>query len=152
LLSWIGTQGAVWLAIAAFVALWSRSPQVLVWTFVADVAAQLSTDLLKWLIPRSRPRLDPLIAIPHNHSFPSGHAAASFACATVLGAAVPRWRFWLFVLATLIAWSRVYNGVHYPLDVLAGAALGLVIGLGLLRALPRLGADRPRSLRVPRPG
>jgi len=151
-LSRIGTQGAVWLAIALLVALRRRRAEVLIWALVADLAAQLSTDTLKWLIPRARPRLDPLIAIPHSHSFPSGHAAASFACATVIGAAAPRWRFALFVLAILIAWSRVYNGVHYPLDVLGGAALGLAIGVVVLRALPRLGADRPRSLRVPRPG
>jgi undecaprenyl-diphosphatase len=70
----------------------------------------------------------------------------------VLGAAAPRWRFGLFVLATLIAWSRVYTGVHYPLDVLGGAVLGLAIGVLVVRALPRLGATRPRSRRALRPG
>ncbi len=151
-LSWIGTGGAVWLAIAALVALRQQRSEILIWALCADLAAQLSTETLQWLIPRARPRLDPLIAIPHSHSFPSGHAAASFACATAIGAAAPRWRLALFVLATLIAWSRVYNGVHYPLDVLAGAALGVAIGVAVLRALRRLGANRPRSRRVPRPG
>jgi undecaprenyl-diphosphatase len=142
----------VWLAIAAVFALSRREAWILLWAIAADVVASLVTDALQAAVPRSRPHLDPLVALPHSHSFPSGHAAISFACATVIGAAAPRFRFALFVLATLIAWSRVYNGVHYPLDVLAGAVLGLSIGIGLLRALPRLGAGRPRSLRVPRPG
>jgi membrane-associated phospholipid phosphatase len=138
--------------IALVLALAQRRAEILIWALVADVAADLPTDALHWAFPRARPHLDPLIAVPHSHSFPSGHAATSFACATVLGAAAPRWRFALFVLAILIAWSRVYNGVHYPLDVFAGAILGLGVGVGLLRALPRLGAGRLRSLRVPRPG
>jgi undecaprenyl-diphosphatase len=124
----------VWLAIALALALARRRIEIFLWTLAADVTADLATDLLHWAFPRARPHVDPLIAVPHSHSFPSGHAATSFACATVLGAAAPRFRFWLFVLATLIAWSRVYNGVHYPLDVLAGAVLGLAIGLVLLRS------------------
>ena len=55
----------------------------------------------------------------------------AFACATVLALAVPRLRWPLFALAALIAFSRVYVGVHYPLDVLAGAALGVTLGLAV---------------------
>ena len=63
----------------------------------------------------------------------------SFACATVLSAFAPRWRVPFFLLATLIALSRLYNGVHYPTDVVAGALLGV------LTALLLLGASRRRS-------
>jgi undecaprenyl-diphosphatase len=69
--------------------------------------------------------------LPATYSFPSGHAMVSFACATVLALAVPRLRWQLYALATLISFSRVYVGVHYPLDVLAGAVLGVAIAIAL---------------------
>lgn len=68
------------------------------------------------------------------HSFPSGHTATSIACATVLGTFAPRLRVPFFVLAVLIAFSRLYNGDHYPLDVLGGALLGLLVATAVLRA------------------
>ena len=108
--------------------------------------------MLKAAIPRDRPHLHALVAVPHTHSFPSGHAATSFACVTVLGAAVPRARPPLYALAALVAWSRVYVGVHYPVDVLAGALLGIAAGITLLRVLPPLARARRRSRRTRRSG
>jgi undecaprenyl-diphosphatase len=66
---------------------------------------------------------------PPTLSFPSGHAALSFAAATVLAFALPRWRALWFAIATVIAVSRVYIGVHYPLDVVCGMLLGLAVGI-----------------------
>ncbi len=74
-------------------------------------------------------------------SFPSGHAATSFACAALLAWLTPLPKVALFGLAALIAFSRVYVGVHYPLDVLGGAALGLAIAT----ALRLLATGRRRS-------
>jgi undecaprenyl-diphosphatase len=71
-------------------------------------------------------------------SFPSGHATTAFACATMLAAFAPRLRVPLFALAALIALSRLYNGDHYPLDVLAGAALGTATAAILLKTSRRL--------------
>jgi membrane-associated phospholipid phosphatase len=85
------------------------------------------------------------VSRPHSHSFPSGHATTSFACATVLALMIPGLALPVFVLAAAVAWSRVYVGVHFPLDVLAGAVLGVAIGLSVARALPRLVTARPRS-------
>ena len=127
-----------------------RRPEIFVLVLCADGVAELVADALKAAIPRRRPHDHALVAEPHTHSFPSGHATTSFACATLLAAAVPRLRVPLYVLATAIAWSRVYVGVHYPLDVLAGAALGLAVGVLVLRALPRLARGRRRSRRTPR--
>lgn len=62
-------------------------------------------------------------------SFPSGHASASFAVATVLAAKFPRVRWPLFAVAVAIAASRVVRGSHYPTDVAGGAALGCVMGM-----------------------
>jgi undecaprenyl-diphosphatase len=151
-LTYAGTYGAIWLAIAAAAALVLRRPQILVWTLVADGLAQLVSSILKDAIPRARPHVHTLVTAPHTHSFPSGHATTSFACATVLALMLPRLRVPLFLLAAAIAWSRVYVGVHYPLDVFAGAALGIAIGVGAARALPRLAGARRRSRRTTRPG
>ena len=148
-LSWIGGQGLVWLAIALVLALAWRRPFVFVQVAVADGVADLVAWGLRATIGRARPPAvyaepKPLVAVPHGGSFPSGHAATSFACATMLALIVPRYAVAFFLLAAAIAWSRVYNGVHYPLDVLGGAALGVVVAIALRRLVKGL----PRSRRA----
>jgi undecaprenyl-diphosphatase len=64
-------------------------------------------------------------------AFPSGHASTSFAGATVLALALPRLAVAFYALAALVSLSRVYVGVHYPLDIVAGALLGLAVGLAV---------------------
>jgi undecaprenyl-diphosphatase len=128
-LTYAGTYGAVWLVLAALFALVLRRPQIFVWTLVADGIGELVADALKGAIPRARPHVHALVTRPHTHSFPSGHATTSFACATVLAFGLPRLRLPLLLLAAGIAWSRVYVGVHYPLDVIAGALLGVAVGM-----------------------
>ncbi len=140
----IGTLGLVWIAIALALAILWRRPWLLATVLVANVSADLLASALKAAIPRHRPRVHQLVPGPKNHSFPSGHAATSFACATVLAAAAPRARIPLYSLAVAIAFSRVYVGVHWPLDVLAGSLLGVLVGLAALRVLPRLAAIRRR--------
>ncbi|HEV2592148.1 MAG TPA: phosphatase PAP2 family protein [Gaiellaceae bacterium] len=132
-LSRIGTWGLVWLAIALVLALLWRRPAVFVLVLAADAIAELLQTLLKAAIPRARPHVSHLIPVPSSHSFPSGHAATSFACATVLCALAPRFRAWFIALAAAIAYSRLYNGVHYPLDVVGGAVLGVLAGVTALR-------------------
>jgi undecaprenyl-diphosphatase len=131
-LSWIGRLGAVWIAIAFALALVWRRPSILFMTIAADFTAELLCSLGKTLVPRHRPFETQLGPPSTTHSFPSGHSATSFACATVLSHCVPRLRVPFFVLATLIAVSRIYNGMHYPTDVLAGAVLGVLVGLAVL--------------------
>lgn len=62
------------------------------------------------------------------YSFPSGHAMVSFAGATCLAELHPSLAIPAYGLATLICYSRMYNGMHYPSDVLTGAALGFGVG------------------------
>jgi membrane-associated phospholipid phosphatase len=71
---------------------------------------------------------------PITSSFPSGHAASAFTAATLLagGAATPLW----FALAALVASSRVYTRMHHTSDILAGAALGIGLGLAARRLVP----------------
>jgi undecaprenyl-diphosphatase len=123
----------------------SRTPLLL--TGLAVLAADGLASLVKVAIGSKRPdEPDALIEIPHSHSFPSGHTATAFAAATVLSFCAPRFAPAFFVLAAAVAYSRMYVGVHFPLDVIGGIVIGVVTAL-LLRA-----AVRRRSLRAQRPG
>ena len=87
---------------------------------------------IKLAVGRERPLLDehpPLAKAPSKLSFPSAHATSSVAAATALGRVEPRARPALFTLAAAICVGRPYLGMHYPSDVLAGALLGIVLGL-----------------------
>lgn len=61
-------------------------------------------------------------------SFPSFHAALSFAIAYIFSKRFPRWKYWFWLTAILICVSRIYLGKHYPSDVVAGALIGMGIG------------------------
>ncbi|MGW5396464.1 phosphatase PAP2 family protein [Streptomyces sp. NPDC003952] len=89
----------------------------------------------KWSVRRARPVLDGVPATrqlttqPRTTSFPSGHAASAFAFTAGVALESPLWGAAVAPLAASVAFSRVYTGVHYPSDVLAGAALGVAAGL-----------------------
>lgn len=135
----------MWLALALALALLRRSPRLFALVLLADAAADGLAEALKAAVGERRPHLShQLVAAPHSSSFPSGHAATSFACATVLSVLVPRAAPAFLVLAAAIAYSRLYVGVHWPLDVLAGAALGVATSLLLLAATRRRSGGRRR--------
>jgi undecaprenyl-diphosphatase len=143
-LSHIGSFGIVWFVLAVAATLLLRRPLIFPLVVTAYFLSAAITDVLKFSIDRHRPVDDPLVVLPTSHSFPSGHAATSFACAGTLAPFVSRrGQIVLYVLAAAIAYSRVYVGVHYPLDVIAGAA----IGYGVAIALRRLPAALRRSRR-----
>jgi undecaprenyl-diphosphatase len=141
-LSWAGARAAVWIAIALVLAFRWRRPWLLVIAIAAATVSGLLAQALKAVVERPRPpivlaHVDALVSLPPDSSFPSGHAATSFACAVCLAWA---WRsriarVLLLSLATAIAFSRLYLGVHYPLDVVAGAALGTASAMTLLAIL-----------------
>ncbi len=93
---------------------------------------------IKVAVGRERPLIEdhPALAkAPSKLSFPSAHATSALASATALGRVEPRARAPLYALAAAICLCRPYLGMHYPSDVLAGAALGIAIGA----AVPGLG-------------
>ena len=63
---------------------------------------------------------------PDKFSFPSGHTGAAFVMATILSAFIPALTLPFVLIAVLIGFSRIYNGLHFPSDVIAGMALGVV--------------------------
>ena len=151
-LSLVGYAGLVWIALAPPLAALARRP--VIWTTVVTAATVWAADLvangLKLIVDRPRPpevvpEADPLLGGTVASSFPSGHAATSFAGAVILWLLTRRLAPVLFTLALAISFSRVYVGVHYPLDVIGGALLGAAVAYGV----GRLGAARPRAL--PRP-
>lgn len=146
-LSWLGVFGAVWIVLGLALALRLRRPELFPLAVATVLTADAVTLVLKHLAGRSRPYVvrpepEPLMTSAIDLSFPSGHAATSFAGATLLALAAPTLAVPLFALAAAVAWSRVYVGVHYPLDVVAGALLGAGFALAAtallrLRAAPR---------------
>lgn len=154
-MSRIGNWGLVWIVLAALAVWLWRNPVVFPLVLLADLLGQALSSLGKLLTDHPRPPLRypdplPLVPNPDTPSFPSGHAATSFACAATLARFAPRRvAIVLYVLAALIAYSRVYVGVHYPLDVIAGAVLGLVIATAL-RPLPAVLRRLRRALQARR--
>ena len=74
-------------------------------------------------VPESR-----WVRMPGSNSFPSGHSASAAAFAVSVGDMLPAFRVPLQAAAVIVAFSRVYTGVHYPADIVAGAAVGAMVG------------------------
>lgn len=132
-ITYAGAHGLVFLAIGVVAAIRLRRPLVAIVIVAANEVSSLSDSALKSVIGRERPPLaDPkvhaLIPLPPDPSMPSGHAMMAFSGAVILAAVLPRWRWPVLALAAGVALSRVYLGVHYPSDVVAGALLGAAVG------------------------
>jgi undecaprenyl-diphosphatase len=140
-LSVVGRGGRVWIGIglvlwAAGRLKWQRLAELLVALALATVMVDY---VVKPLVDRHRPfRSIPSVSVldkrPKDASFPSGHAGNAFAAATVLAQALPAWQAAWWTLAILIAFSRVYVGVHYPADVVGGAIAGALCAIVVLLA------------------
>jgi undecaprenyl-diphosphatase len=154
-LSAAGHAGLLWIALALVLAIAAGRPPLATTLITAATVwtADLLASAVKLAVGRERPyevvaAADPLLRWDLGSSFPSGHAATSVAGAIVLTFLLGRWGLALGVLAAAVCFSRVYIGVHYPLDVVAGALLGAVAGLAAVAVVRRLrstSAARPRS-------
>lgn len=135
-------KGFIWILICALLIAWKPTRRTgLACLLALALVAVLSNCVIKPLVARPRPYvalgLPLLIPPPGGTSFPSAHAASSFASATVL---FLRCRGWIgraaMALAAAIAFSRIFFTVHYFSDVAAGTILGILCALLVLRWFP----------------
>lgn len=148
----LGTLGAALLVtagVAGATAPRGAGPTLAV--LAAALLAHQLDDVLKELIERPRPGtvLPDLVqrSAADGYAFPSGHTTLAFALATAITAVVPeRWRAVPFALAAGTAIARMYVGVHWPTDLIGGAALGIALGTATVAATHALGLrTRPET-------
>ena len=133
------------LAIALLIIIWtiyrkgrSAAKWAVIMILAVAMADTISYRVIKHLVDRPRPQFAgiavQLRTSSHSgSSFPSNHTANVFAAASVIAVAYPPATLIGYAVAAAIGYSRIYVGVHYPSDVIAGALLGLLIGWALRR-------------------
>ncbi len=132
------SSGSFWILVMGVLAAWLwcfKGPlgrRVVLKSGLGAALAYLVEHLIKFWIKRPRPFLAVpgarlLLEFKNSPSFPSGHAAVAFAIALTVARFYPRRAPWWLGWALLVSYTRVYVGEHYPVDVLGGALLGLVV-------------------------
>lgn len=127
----LGNGGLIWILVSLILICIPKYRKVGIMAICALILTTIIGEgLLKNLVKRPRPftslsDIELLISAPTSYSFPSGHTGSSFAVAGILGSQIKKSRFYVFALAILIAFSRMYLYVHYPGDIIAGMMLGL---------------------------
>jgi len=138
----LGEVGVVWIITAVIMFFFKRTRKCSIYIFIALLVSLIINDLIfKNIVARPRPftKSDDIkgfiesigLSLPTSFSFPSGHSFSSFACATMITLCFKKKGAFSYILATLIAFSRVFIGVHYLTDILAGIALGALVSIGL---------------------
>lgn len=138
----LGNKGFIWSAIGVLFLLfgyrnkiWRNRGFLVLFSLAANFLA--CNVVLKPLIDRTRPYyvLDytPLIPPVGDPSFPSGHTSASFAAATAIYAINKKWGIAAYAFAAVMGFSRLYLGVHFPTDVLAGALVGTAAAMVIIK-------------------
>jgi len=137
----LGNAGICWI-IAALVLICTKKYRAngIVMLLALLVGALIGNLTLKPLIARPRPcweiNMTPLIPIPKDFSFPSGHTLSSVIGAICLTFANKRFGMIAIPFAAVMAFTRLYLYVHFPTDILAGIVLGIVIGLLMQQVVP----------------
>ena len=141
----------VWIPVTAILLVFKKTRRIAITLAASFILAIILGEASKYLVAQMRPfyYITPdylLVPRPHDFSYPSGHALIVGDVSMVLAFTSPKW-VWvpLFVEALLVSYSRVYVGVHWPLDILGGWLLGGWIALftidmegrGLLRPFER---------------
>jgi undecaprenyl-diphosphatase len=144
-ITWLGSAWVIIALVVLFFAVKKHTYlyQHLPWLVAAMLLAGLCVFVLKKMIPRPRPLTDfaPLIEAGkvqihvlgeqlRYRSFPSGHAQTVFTAATYLSLLLPRWSPLFLCVAVGVGLSRIYMGVHFPLDVIMGGLVGAAFASG----------------------
>lgn len=147
-LSGIGTWGIIWFIIGTALFIWEevedKDKKGLTAIIIAVFISLVFVDGgLKNIVRRERPQFSvaETIVVSDNrdsYSFPSGHATLAFAGAYILSCTHKKWRQWYYLIAYLIAFSRIYLGKHYPSDVMIGAILGVLIGYYSIKLVSKI--------------
>ena len=132
----LGNAGIVWIIISLILLIIKKTRKIGICCAVALILQlTLINGILKNIVGRIRPYevidgLNCLVGVQKDPSFPSGHTTSSFAVAWIIIKKLPK-KFGIpaLILAALIALSRLYVGVHYPTDVLAGVFIGILLGI-----------------------
>ena len=141
----LGDKGLIWILITLVLLIMRRTRKLGLMCAVSMMIGLIVTNLaIKNLVARIRPYemiqgLNCIVPLADDWSFPSGHTTNSLACAWVLFKKTPR-KFGVpaLILAILIAFSRLYVGIHYPTDVLGGALIGIASACLAMLLVPRL--------------
>ncbi|MCX8003284.1 MAG: phosphatase PAP2 family protein [Anoxybacillus mongoliensis] len=127
--------------VISLVVLWLFHHKMSVYGFVAGVGSVLLARFISLFYFRNRPFVDHDVnqLLPHidSNSFPSDHAAAAFAIATMIYFFSKRTGWFFLVCAGLVSFSRIWVGKHYPFDVVCGTALGIAFTVLIFRLLER---------------
>jgi undecaprenyl-diphosphatase len=118
---------------------WKKSLVIIVVAALLVTFSDQFVNLIKHSFQRLRPNNDPslnemirILKHPHSFSFVSGHATTSFAVTTFLILTLKKYYKYTYLLLFWpipFAYSRIYNGVHYPIDIIVGILLGIIIGI-----------------------
>ncbi|WP_241393121.1 phosphatase PAP2 family protein [Clostridium acetobutylicum] len=130
--SYLGNGGVIWLLICTFLIAYKPYRIVGISVLLSLVISLIVGEgIIKHCVKRLRPfrtnsNINILITKPLSYSFPSGHTFSSFAAANMLYLYFNGFAIIFFILASLIAISRIYLCVHYTTDIIAGFVLGLL--------------------------
>lgn len=132
-LSTIGNAGILWIVLAVILLIMKKTRRCGAQMALAMLLTFIIGNLvLKNMISRDRPCwIDQTVALlvknPTDFSFPSGHSMNGFTAAVTILFYDKRWGIAAIILASLVAFSRLYNFVHFPTDVFAGVVIGTVV-------------------------
>ncbi len=129
----LGDKGILFIALAIMLMLFKKTRKTGFALALGLIIGFIVCNLiLKNVFARVRPfdirDVAIIIPKPRDFSFPSGHSFHAFVCAKVLSTGFKKYSFWFYIVAFLIAFSRLYLYVHYPSDVIVGSILGVLTG------------------------
>ena len=141
----LGDHGLFWILLTVFLLILPKTRKAGLASALALIFSLIINNIiLKNAIARVRPYeliqgLELIVTRATDYSFPSGHTGASFASALAMFPDIPRpWNIVLVILASVIAFSRLFVGIHYPTDVLGGLVTGMLAAWLARLLLPRL--------------